>query len=148
MKRRIDSSSFEGGQVKELAKVLQSKQLPALVDAEGDRTELPKPIFDMLTDVVEQLKKGSSIIMMPEDETFTTQAAANFLGVSRQHVVDLLEDGKIDFHYVGTHRRVKFQDLKAYKDKRGDDRRDGLNELFKEVSHAGKYDTGYTEDES
>jgi len=62
MERRIDSSSFEGRQVKELAKVLQSKQLPALVDAEGDRTELPKPIFNMLTDVVEQIEKGRSII--------------------------------------------------------------------------------------
>lgn len=87
---------------------------------------------------------GRAIIMMPEDETFTTQAAANFLGVSRQHLVNLLEDGKIDFHYVGTHRRVKFKDLKVYKDKRDGRRRKGLDKLFKEVFKAGKYDTSYT----
>jgi excisionase family DNA binding protein len=148
MERRIDSSSFEGEQVQELAKVLKSKNLPALVDSDGKRTELPKPIFDMLTDIVEQIEKGRSIIMMPEDETFTTQAAANFLGVSRQHLVNLLEDGKIDFHYVGTHRRVKFKDLRVYGEKRDGKRREGLNELFKEVSEADKYDTSYTGNDS
>src|SRR5699024_6978720 len=131
MERRIDSSSFEGGQVQELANVLKSKNLPALVDSNGKRTELPKPIFDMLTDVVEQLQNGRSIIMMPEDETFTTQAAANFLGVSRQYLVNLLEDGEIDFYHVGTHCRVKFKDLRAYKQERDGKRREGLDKLFK-----------------
>jgi len=148
MERRIDSSSFKGGQVQELANILKSKNLPALVDSDGKRTELPKPIFEMLADVVEQIQKGRSIIMMPEDETFTTQAAANFLGVSRQHLVNLLEDGKIDFHHVGTHRRVNFKDLRAYKKERDGKRREGLNELFKEVSEAGKYDTSYTGNDS
>jgi excisionase family DNA binding protein len=148
MERRIDSSSFEGGQVQELARVLRGKSLPALVDSDGKRTELPKPIFEMLTAVVEQIEKGRSIIMMPEDETFTTQAAANFLGVSRQHLVNLLEDGKIDFHHVGTHRRVKFKDLRAYSENRDGKRREGLNKLFKEVSEAGKYDTSYTGNDS
>lgn len=56
--------------------------------------------------------------MMPVDENFTTQAAANHLGVSRQHLVDLLEQGKMPFHRAGTHRRIAFKDLLEYEDKR------------------------------
>jgi excisionase family DNA binding protein len=148
MKRRIDSSSFEENQVQELAKVLRSKNLPALVDSDGNSTEVPRPIFELLVNVVEQIEQNRSIIMLPEDETFTTQNAADFLGVSRQHVVNLLESGKIDFHYVGTHRRIKFKDLRTFKEERDSKRREGLNKLFKEVSEAGKYETNYTGNDS
>jgi len=30
------------------------------------------------------MKEGWAVIMIPEDEAFTTQAAANFLGMPRQ----------------------------------------------------------------
>ncbi|MBI4025158.1 MAG: helix-turn-helix domain-containing protein [Verrucomicrobia bacterium] len=82
--------------------------------------------------------------MMPEDETFTTQAAANFLGMSRQFFVTLLESGQIPFHRVGTHRRVSFKDLRDYAQKRNAERRAGLNRLFNEVKKAGLYDASYT----
>lgn len=86
--------------------------------------------------------------MIPEDETLTTQAAANFLGVSRQHLVDLLEEGEMDFHYVGTHRRVYFRDLKAYANQRDSKRKETLDELFEKVTDAEKYDASYQGDDS
>jgi excisionase family DNA binding protein len=86
--------------------------------------------------------------MMPEDEAFTTQAAANFLGVSRQHFVNLIEEGKIPYHKVGTHRRVYFRDLKEYSERRDKSRRESLDSLFDKVSKAGKHDSSYTGDES
>ncbi|TVQ64641.1 MAG: helix-turn-helix domain-containing protein [Balneolaceae bacterium] len=85
--------------------------------------------------------------MMPEDETFTTQAAANFLGVSRQYLVDLLESGEIPFHKVGSHRRVYFRDLKEYTDHRDSERRKTLDKLFDEIAKAKKYESDYTGDE-
>jgi excisionase family DNA binding protein len=67
-----------------------------------------------------------AIVMIPEDETFTTQAAANYLGVSRQHLVDLLEAGHISFHKVGSHRRVYFRDLLVFEKQRDTERRERL----------------------
>lgn len=133
--------------MKALESLVQSGQLPALVDDEGNHIKLPKPIFDVLVHIVQQMKEGRSIVMMPEDETFTTQAAANFLGVSRQHFVNLLEEGEIPFHKVGTHRRVYFRDLKEYSERRDKSRRETLNSLFDKVSEAGKNDSSYTGDE-
>lgn len=147
MNHRIDSSSLNKDEIEVMESFVQSGQLPALIDAEGNHIKLPKPIFELLAHLVMQIKEGHSVVMMPEDETFTTQAAANFLGVSRQHLVDLLEDGKIPFHKVGTHRRVYFRDLKKYSENRDKFRRDTLDSLFDKVSESGKYDTGYTGDE-
>ncbi|HLR00012.1 MAG TPA: excisionase family DNA-binding protein [Sphingobacterium sp.] len=148
MEHRLESSSLDPQQMEALERLLTSNNMPALVDAAGHRTELPEPIFKMLSDVVQHIKQGHSIFMIPEDETLTTQAAANFLGVSRQHLVDLLEAGAIDFHYVGSHRRVYFRDLKKYTDKRDQKRKETLDDLFEEVTDAGKYDTSYQGDDS
>ena len=40
------------------------------------------------------------------DTLLSTGQAARLLGVSRQHVVDLCESGRLDFARVGTHRRI------------------------------------------
>lgn len=146
MEHRIDSSQFEASEIEAILDLVRRKK-PALIDPEGNRTELPEPLYKMLIHIVEQMKQGRAVIMMPEDETFTTQAAANFLGVSRQHLVDLLEDGEIPYHKVGSHRRVYFRDLKKYADKRDTGRRKIMDKLFEEVTKAGKYESDYTGDE-
>lgn len=120
---------------------------PSLRSADGSSIPVPQPIFDLLIKVVRDLRDGRAVVLMPEDESFTTQAAANFLGVSRQHLVTLLESGQIPFHRVGTHRRVYFKDLLDYAKKRDSGRRESLKRLFKEVQDGGHYDTSYTGEE-
>lgn len=148
MERRLESSALDEQQMEELETLLKSENLPALIDSSGNRTQLPKPIFEILSDIVQHVKQGRSIFMIPEDETLTTQAAANFLGVSRQHLVDLLEEGKIDFHYVGSHRRVYFRDLKKYTDIRDSKRKETLDSLFDKVTDARKYGASYQGNDS
>ena len=146
MEHRIDSSQFKDSELEAILDLVRRKK-PALIDSEGHRTELPEPLYKMLILIVEQMKQGRAVIMMPEGETFTTQAAANFLGVSRQHLVDLLENGVIPYHKVGSHRRVYFRDLKEYAEKRDTGRRQTMDELFNEVTKAGKYESDFTGNE-
>src|SRR5690625_3742298 len=91
MVQRIDASQLERSEMDALFELVRSQKKPALVDTDGNRTEIPEAIYRMLVHVLEQMKQGRSITMMPEDKAFTTQAAANFLGVSRQHLVNMLE---------------------------------------------------------
>ena len=79
-------------------------------------------------------------MLTPENETMTSQAAANYLGVSRPFLVKILEENKIPFHYVGTHRRVLLKDLKEYEKQRDKERRASMKGLFDKIQEAEKYD--------
>ena len=116
----------------------------ALIDADGNRTLLPETLFVHFARIVRLMSERKAIVFVTEDEDFTTQAAANYLGVSRQHLVDLLEKKEIPFHKVGTHRRVKFKDLLAFERRRDKTRRETLDTLAATVDAAGLYDSGHT----
>ena len=67
---------------------------PVLLTEGGDVIELPKAMNDLFVSVMEAMKRKEAVFLMHESEAFTTQAAANVLGVSRQYLVRLLEEGK------------------------------------------------------
>lgn len=141
---RLDPSMLDPVELKEVVRFLSANRSPALVDGDGKRVVLPEPVFQQLLRVLRLMEEGRAVVMMPEEETFTTQASANYMGVSRQHLVDLLEDGKIPFHRVGTHRRIYFRDLLEYERGRDQNRRKSLEKLMDEVDEAGFYDSSYT----
>jgi excisionase family DNA binding protein len=145
--KRLDPSSVAPEALEELAEALAAPGTAVLVGEEGEHVELPAALFEHLTRIVRLMQEERSIMLVPEDEEYTTQAAADYLGVSRQHLVDLLEDGEIPFHKVGTHRRVKFRDLASYEKRRDSGRREALRKLADKVDEAELYDGSYTGDE-
>ena len=144
---RVDASLLsekERALLPQLLAMTQRDQHLCLKSADGMEIRLPAVIFQVLVKVLEDMRNGRATVLLPEDETFTTQAAANFLGMSRQHFVTLLESGQIPFHRVGSHRRVTFKDLRDYAKKRDAGRRARLGALFKKVKDAGLYDADYS----
>lgn len=51
-------------------------------------------------------------------QDLTTLEAARLLGVSKLHVIDLLEAGEIDYHMVGTDLRFDAAEIESYKSDR------------------------------
>jgi len=139
-KNRLDPSDLGRPEVDRLLFVLSRPQNAMLIDSEGkEKIEIPPALYQHLVRVVQMMKEGRAIVMIPEDEAFTTQASANFLGMSRQTFVNLIESGKIPYFTVGAHRRVLYKDLVEFQKRRDAERRKGLNSLAKRVTEAGLY---------
>jgi len=144
LKNRLDPSLIDKNELRSLTEAFAAPGHVKLIDEQGNVSEIPKEFFQHLARLIRLMNEGRAVVMMPVDENFTTQAAANHLGVSRQHLVDLLERGEIPFHRAGTHRRIAFKDLLEYEDKRDRERHEGLNQMFRKVAASGKYEGTFT----
>jgi excisionase family DNA binding protein len=137
--RRLEPSEISPEILKQLDGLVHSGGA-SLVGPDGERILLPQALNDMLVFLVESVKRKQAVVLMPEDEEFTTQAAANFLGMSRPYLLRFLSSGQIPFHRVGTHRRILFRDLLAFQAERSRTRSAGLTELTKFLDEEGVYD--------
>ncbi len=100
-----------------------------LVSPHGDEVEVPASAFHALQLVADGMAQGLTIMLVPQGKELTTQQAADILHVSRPHLVKLLEQGEMPYHHAGTHRRIKIEDVLAYRAKRNARRREQLDEL-------------------
>jgi excisionase family DNA binding protein len=111
---------------KQTAKPLQLR----IVDDPGKRTiRIPAAAVQMLVRILEEMARGNAVALIPVNAELTTQEAGDMLNISRPSLIQLLDEGKIDFRRVGTHRRVRFESLMEYKRRADDDRRAALAEL-------------------
>ena len=98
---------------------------------------LPGEALRLLVRVLTHMANGHAVTVMPIQAELTTQQAADLIGVSRPYLVRLLEEGKIPFHRVGTHRRVRAADVIAYKTARSKESKSLLDELSREAQDLG-----------
>lgn len=112
------------------------------IEDQQDRVkiELPHSLFLVLKRAAEQLLKGNSVSILHFEEELTSQQAADFLQVSRPYLIQLLDEGMINYHKVGSHRRIRLRDLMAYKQNRDNIRRAELQEMVRASEALGLYD--------
>ena len=67
--------------------------------------------------------------LTPVHMELTAQRAAELLNISRPSLIQLLNEGRIAFRKVGTHRRVRLDAVIAYKRQAEAERRAALAEL-------------------
>jgi excisionase family DNA binding protein len=105
----------------------------------GALEPLPRGFATLVASMLEEAAEGHTVALVSEAEEVSTSTAAEFLGVSRPHVVKLIDSGFLPGRMAGTHRRVRMTDLAAYK--RSVDRRHAfLDELAAESQELGLYD--------
>lgn len=102
--------------------------------------EIPVSAVRLLVDLLTNMAEGNAVTLMPIHAELTTQQAADIVGISRPYLIKLLEEGEINYHMVGTHRRIYFQDLKHYMDNKKSAREEVLDEL---AAQAQDLDMGY-----
>ena len=137
----VSPSEQDRKQIQELSHALQ--QVPAerthlVIDlATRETLAVPRPVFEALKMVVEQMGRGRAVSIVPLGMMLTTQQAADILGSSRQHVVKLLEGEQIPYEKVGTHRRIRIEDVVAYKQRRQSTREEALTRMSEQAERLG-----------
>lgn len=98
-------------------------------NAKKTTVKLPAPAVGLLVRILEEMARGNAMTIVPVHTELTTQEAADMLNISRPSLIQLLDEGKIEYRRVGTHRRVRFKALMKYKRQADEARRAALNEL-------------------
>jgi excisionase family DNA binding protein len=111
------------------------------VAVEGqDPVQLPRQIERALAIMLREAAEGHTVAVVTiGQEDLTTTQAARLLGVSRPHVVKLIDSGFLQAHRAGTARRVRAADVAAYK-RVVEERHAILDELAAEAQDMGFYE--------
>lgn len=87
----------------------------AIGSPSGLKVPLTESAFNLLLNILTEMSRGNAVLVVPINAELTTQEAADLLNVSRPYLVRLLDEKKIRYHMVGSHRRILFKDLIAYR---------------------------------
>jgi excisionase family DNA binding protein len=133
----------ESGRV--LSSVLKSRTKAQQIDLRDNKgtvktLSVPAAAMRLLLNALTEIGQGNAVSITPIHAELTTQEAADVLNVSRPYLVQLLERGDIPFHKIGTHRRVRHQDVIDYKNRIDAERRKALNAL---AAQAQELNMGY-----
>jgi excisionase family DNA binding protein len=107
---------------------------------QAEPVELPAGAVALLMDILDAMAAGRGVTIIPEKAELTTVEAASILHVSRPFLIKLLEDQRIPYRTVGKHRRIRMEDVMAYKLAVDREREAILDQL---VAQAQDHDMGY-----
>lgn len=127
--------------LQKLSKTIDKKSIVKIhIEGIEEVVEIPEKAFSLLRRILEKMSEGKTVSLIANDSELTTQEAADILNVSRPYLVSLLNDEKLPFIKVGTHRRILLKDVLAYDRKVKKKRRSILNKL---ASQAQELNMGY-----
>jgi excisionase family DNA binding protein len=108
-------------------KVRQSRA--KLVGPDGKSQNLPDSVYAFLCQLLADLHTGKTVTIFQNDSQLSTIEASRFLGVSRAHLISLLDRKEIPHFMVGSHRRMYLRDVLQYKVRRDANRRKLISDL-------------------
>ena len=97
--------------------------------ATGEPVDIPTAAVRLLKEILDHMAHGNGVALTPLHAELTTRQAADLLQVSRTHLVQLLDEGRIPCRKVGAHRRVRARDILDYRRETESRRRKALDEL-------------------
>ncbi len=108
----------------------------------SEKVELDKQSVGLLQRFFSLLATGDPLAIVPMSRHLTTQEAANILHVSRPYLIKLLEKGEIPYTRTGKHRRIRLDDLIAFRRKFDAKRMVVINHITQLSQELGVYHSG------
>jgi excisionase family DNA binding protein len=156
----ITPAEDEEGVIKQLVEVLKSWYPAAKVERdagvlhwrllppEGEPRPLPPSLVHGLRALILTLSQGEGAAVVPLSSDLTTQEAADLLGVSRPHLIRLLDQGELPHRKVGTHRRLRAEHVLDYRREQRREQRFALAALTEQSERLGLYSKDVQHDPS
>lgn len=116
------------------------KSLILHIGDDADVLELPAEAVKLLRDILAAIASGERVSVLTQHAELSTFEAAAILNVSRPYLIKLLDEQHIPSRKVGSHRRVRLDDLMAYKERDDRARQEVMNQL---IQDAIEQDMGY-----
>ncbi|WP_341885262.1 helix-turn-helix domain-containing protein [Synechococcus sp. UW140] len=124
----ITPDSMLPEQLEELLDLFQAGEA-RLLGPQGEEHLVPAPLYMLMRGLLNNLKRGEAVTVLPHDALLTTQQAAQILNVSRPYLYRLIEDQSVPVVNVGSHRRLRIHDVLQLREERRHGRRSALDEL-------------------
>ena len=91
--------------------------------------KLPADAVRLLVRILDEMAQGNAVTVVPVRAEITTQQAADMLNISRPSLIQILDEGGLPYRLVGSHRRLRLEDVVAHKRKVEAARRRALEQL-------------------
>ncbi|MFV0634757.1 excisionase family DNA-binding protein [Demequina sp.] len=90
---------------------------------------VPAELHGMVQAVIAAVARGETVTVGTLPDELSTSVAAEQLGVSRPTLMKLIAEGSLKAHKVGTHTRVKTEDVTQFRRERLERQRDAFESL-------------------
>lgn len=109
-------------------------------EAKAEPIKVPANVFRTFVRMLAEIGNGNTVAIVPIQAELTTQQAADLLNISRPHLIKLLERKDIPFRMVGTHRKLRAQDVLNYQSRIDLEREEALAAMAAADQALGLYD--------
>jgi excisionase family DNA binding protein len=111
--------------------------LPKLVGSNGEASEIPMSVLQVLQKIVDYMMLGKVLQVTTYNQAMDEQSAANFLNIGKEFLMELLDTGELPHIKIGTQRFVMLGELMMYKNRVGQERRQALAEMLQLSQETG-----------
>jgi excisionase family DNA binding protein len=110
-----------------------------LTDDAGNQPviQVPPQALKVIAQVLGAMSERRPLVLMPSKQEVSTVEAANFLNVSRPFVIKEIEQGRLPYRMVGTHRRIALDDLVQYANKMRERQQSALDRMADNARELG-----------
>lgn len=110
----VMTTAHEAALARDVLSELEGPEGVLLVERVGDPARrLPNEIGRILQEVLDVMARGGRVTIGAVPDELTTSAAAAILGVSRPTLMKMVRAGELPAHKVGSHHRLKADDVYA-----------------------------------
>ena len=144
----VMASEADAAAVRDLDARLGEMSAALLVGPDGTELRLPEPVYTLLGQLVHDLARGNAVSVVPIRPELAPEQAAELLNVRYDYLLRLLDTNALPSHGAGFERRVRLEDLLAYRQRRRQERLAALGEMLREAQEMGLYDDTYPTEDS